>query len=207
MMSGKMWKYAAVAMIVAAGVPATAQVGGYDGVNFVRAVREGDGDKALPLLNARAGVVNARDLNGDTALTLAIARSDGTWTFFLLGRGADPNQPGVNDDTPLIVAARVGYLEAAEQLLLRKAKVDLPNRKGETALIAAVQQRRRDVVRLLLEYGANPDKSDNVAGLSARDYAKRDTRSRDILALIENAKGGSEKPKVKPVEKLDDFKL
>jgi ankyrin repeat protein len=125
----------------------------------------------------------------------------------LLNRGADPNLGGKGGDTPLIVAARVGYLDAAEQLLLRKAKVNLPNRKGETALIAAVQQRRRDVVKLLLEYGADPDRTDNVAGLSARDYAKRDTRSRDILALIESAKAGSEKPKVKPVEKLDDFKL
>ena len=206
-MIGRMAKLAAAALIATAALPAAAQVGGYDGVNFVRAVREDDADKAIPLLTARASVVNARDLNGDTALTLAIGRSDGRWTFFLLDRGADPNQPGVNDDTPLIVAARVGYFDAAEQLLLRKAKVDLPNRKGETALIAAVQQRRRDIVELLLENGANPDKTDNVAGLSARDYAKRDTRSRDILALIENAKGGSDKPKVKQVEKLDDFKL
>jgi len=206
-MTGKMWKYAALVMFAVTAAPAAAQLTGYDGVNFVKAVRERDGDKALPLLSSRAGVVNARDLNGDTALTLAIGRSDSTWTFFLLDRGADPNQPGVNDDTPLIVAARVGYLEAAEQLLLRKAKVDLANRKGETPLIAAVQQRRREVVELLLEYGANPDKTDNVAGLSARDYAKRDSRSREILALIEGAKAGPDKPKVKKVEDLNDFKL
>ncbi len=206
-MFGKKWTVAAFAMLAAAAMPVAAQVTGYDGVNFVKAVRDRDGDKAIPLLTSRAGVVNARDLNGDTALTIAIGRSDSTWTFFLLDRGADPNQPGVKDDTPLIVAARVGFLEAAEQLLLRKAKVDLANRRGETPLIAAVQQRRRDLVELLLEYGADPDKTDNVAGLSARDYAKRDNRSRDILALIENAKAPTDKPKTKKVENINDFKL
>ena len=197
------WKYGAIALIWAA--PVAAQVSGYDGVNFVRAVRESDADKAIPLLASRAGVVNARDANGDTALTIAIARNDSMWAFFLLDRGADPNLAGVNDDTPLIVAARVGFVDAAEQLIARKAKVDLPNRRGETPLIVAVQQRQKDLVRLLLDNGADPDRTDNVAGLSARDYAKRDTRSRDMLALIEGAKPA--KPAVKKVDKLDDFKL
>jgi uncharacterized protein len=44
------------------------------------------------------------------------------------------------------------------------------------------------LVRLLLAAGANPDKTDNAAGLSARDYAARDTRSRDILQAIEAKK-------------------
>ena len=39
-------------------------------------------------------------------------------------------------------------------------------------------------MRLLLDAGANPDKTDNAAGLSARDYATRDPRARDILNLI-----------------------
>jgi ankyrin repeat protein len=182
-----------------------AQVSGYDGVNFVRAVRESDADKAIPLLAGRAGVVNARDANGDTALTIAIARNDSMWAFFLLDRGADPNLAGVNDDTPLIVAARVGFVDVAEQLIARKAKVDLPNRRGETPLMVAVQQRQKDLVRLFLDNGADPDRTDNVAGLSARDYAKRDTRSRDMLALIEGAKPA--KPAAKKVDKLDDFKL
>ena len=202
-MTKGMWKFGAIALIWAA--PVAAQLSGFDGVNFVRAVREGDADKAIPLLSGRAGVVNARDANGDTALTLAIARNDSMWTFFLLDRGADPNLAGVNDDTPLIVAARVGFVDAVGQLIARKAKVDLPNRRGETALMVAVQQRQKDVVRLLLDSGADPDRTDNVAGLSARDYAKRDSRSRDMLALIEGAR--PVKPAVKKVDKLDDFKL
>jgi ankyrin repeat protein len=59
---------------------------------------------------------------------------------------------------------------------------------GETPLIIAVQQRDLQIVRQLLDAGANPDRSDAAAGYSARDYAVRDTRARDILKLIEDKK-------------------
>jgi ankyrin repeat protein len=59
---------------------------------------------------------------------------------------------------------------------------------GETALIIAVQQRQLPMVQMLLAAGANPDKTDNAAGLSARDYAARDSRSRNILQAIESKK-------------------
>ena len=40
----------------------------------------------------------------------------------------------------------------------------------------------------LLDAGANPDRSDAAAGYSARDYATRDPRAREILKLIEDKK-------------------
>ena len=49
------------------------------------------------------------------------------------------------------------------------------------------------MVELLLEAGANPDKADHSAGYSARDYAKRDTRSRELLKLIETVKSTKRK--------------
>jgi ankyrin repeat protein len=88
----------------------------------------------------------------------------------------------------MIAAARIGYSDAVRWLLISGAKVDAANRMGETALIIAVQQRQPQIIRMLLEAGANPDKADSAAGLSARDYAQRDTRSRDIIKMIEDAK-------------------
>jgi ankyrin repeat protein len=55
-------------------------------------------------------------------------------------------------------------------------------------LIVAVQGRHVAMVKVLLELGANPDEADSAAGYSARDYAKRDTRSREILKMIEAKK-------------------
>jgi ankyrin repeat protein len=96
--------------------------------------------------------------------------------------------PGPNGETPLIAAARAGYAEAADWLIGLGAKVDETNRAGETALIIAVQRRQVPIVRSLLNAGANPDKTDNVAGYSARDYAKRDNRTPQLLKLIEEKK-------------------
>ncbi|HZG32229.1 MAG TPA: ankyrin repeat domain-containing protein, partial [Sphingopyxis sp.] len=75
--------------------------------------------------------------------------------------------------------------EMAEELLDGKAPVDQTNRRGETALILAVQAKNSGVVRLLVRRGANPDKADHIAGMSARDYAKRDDRSGQLLAMLD----------------------
>jgi ankyrin repeat protein len=168
--------------------PATAQTGfGED--NFVSAVRKRDGAKAMELLRTRGTLaLNSRDDKGETGLIVAIARRDDEWTGFLLNQGADPNMAARNGDTPLIAAARAGYLGAAADLIRLKVKVDAANRMGETALIVAVQQRQVPIVKLLLAAGADPDRTDSAAGYSARDYATRDTRSREILKLIEAKK-------------------
>ena len=68
------------------------------------------------------------------------------------------------------------------------ANVDVGNRRGETALIVAVQQRQPQIVEMLLRAGANPDKADFAAGYTARDYAKRDSRSKELIRLIETVK-------------------
>ncbi len=162
------------------------------GSEFLSAVRERDGAKANALIESNPpGILNVRDGDGNTPLIIAIAREDDQWTGFLLTKGADPNLAGKSGDTPLIVAARTGFEDAADWLLEMGAKVDATNRMGETALIVAVQQRSAQLVRRLLTAGANPDKTDSAAGFSARDYALRDTRSRQILQLIE-----AKKPKV-----------
>src|SRR3546814_10574293 len=59
----------------------------------------------------------------------------------------------------------------------RRADVNLANGSGETPLIRAVQLRNLDLVRTLLKAGADPDQADPLAGLSARDYARNDSRS------------------------------
>jgi ankyrin repeat protein len=156
------------------------------GYDLVDAIKKSDGDKALQILSSHSsGIVDTKDGDGNTGLIIAISRSDEQWTGFLLNKGADPNLAGKGGDTPLIAAAKVGFENAIEWLLGLGAKVDAPNKMGETPLIVAVQQREVPIVRLLLNRGANPDKTDNAAGYSARDYATRDPRAREILKLID----------------------
>ncbi len=175
--------------LLAIAVPAFAQFSGSPGDQFVEAIKQQDGGKAQQLLQDNPTIVDTRDGKGDTPLIIAIGSGDPNWTGFLLNNGADPNlSERTHGDTPIIAAARVGFDQAAEWLLGKGAKVDSSNRMGETALIIAVQQRDTRLVRLLLRNGADPDKPDSAAGYSARDYAKRDTRSRDILQAINAVK-------------------
>ena len=187
-----------LAMLLMA-APAAAQMS-YGSGDFVGAVRDRDGNKALELLQSRGPqIINLRDDRGETALIVAISRRDDVWTGFLLNHGAEPNLAARNGETPLIAAARVGYLGALADLIRLRAKVDTANRMGETALIVAVQNRHPAIVKVLLELGADPDRADSAAGYSARDYAKRDTRTREILKLIEAAdaeRKAASKPKI-----------
>lgn len=159
-----------------------------NGEVFLKALRENDGSKAFSLFaDNGSSLANTRGIDGSTALHIVVAKRNAYWVSFLLGRGADKNAGDRNGDTPLILASRTGFAEGVAQLLRARADVDRANRLGETALIAAVQNRQAAIVSSLLKLGANPDKRDHT-GYSARDHAKRDTRSREMLRLIETVK-------------------
>ena len=171
-----------------AGAPAFGQRS-VDSYDFINAVEKGDGTKASQLLSDHPTIIDSRDGKGDTALIVAINRNDPDWTGFLLGKGADPNVPSTrNGDTPLMAAARIGFMDAAGWLIGLGAKVDGANKLGETPLIVAVQLRQIPMIKFLLSHGADPDKVDAAQGFSARDYATRDNRGRQILQLIEAKK-------------------
>lgn len=169
-------------------MPLAAQLGTV-GETFLGAVREQNGSKAMELINGRGStVLNYRGAKGETALHVVTRARSMDWLAFMLGKGADPDVGDAIGDTPLAIAARLGFVEGARTLIGARAKVDLANRRGETPLIIAVQQRQPVIVRLLLEAGADPSKTDHAAGFSARDYAKQDRRSTDMLKLIDSVK-------------------
>ena len=181
-------KLALIALALAA-APAGAQKIGSDGEAFLTALREGNGSKAVSLAEGKGStVINYRGDDGESALHVVIRKRNSNWIGFLLANGANPDAADKKGDTPLILAARSGYGEGAAQLLTNRAQVDRANRLGETALIVAVQQRNGPIVSTLLKLGANPDKADHASGYSARDYAKRDSRSKEMLRLIETVK-------------------
>ena len=169
--------------------PAAAQLYGSDGEAFVAAMREGEYSKALELVDKPGStVVNYRGGDGDTGLHIAVRHRNANWVGFMLARDADPNLGNKDGDTPLILAARIGFSEGVARMLMSGARVDTDNKLGETALIVAVQQRQAGIVRMLLESGADPNRPDHATGYTAREYAQRDNRSRDILRLMDTVK-------------------
>ena len=190
---------ASIALALAA-VPAVAQMTYSDSYTFLKAVKERDGAKVNELIGSATGtiVVNSRDrTNGEGALHYTVRTRDIVWLAFLLGKGARPDIQSNRGDTPLTLAAQIGWVEGAEQLLARRASVDLANGRGETALILATQRRDLAMVRLLLGRRADPKRTDNVAGMSALDYAKQDPRAAAVLKLLE-AKLAPAKPAAGP---------
>jgi hypothetical protein len=156
---------------------------------FLEAVRKGDGDKVTDFLNQPGQLlINSKDRSsGDGALHIVTSRNDAVYLRFLLAKGADPNIQDASGDTPAMLAVEKGFTEGLESLIRYKANLNLGNAQGETPLIRAVQLRRIDLVRTLLDGGANPDQADIIAGLSARDYARRDTRTPALLKLMDEA--------------------
>lgn len=181
-------RYAWIAVAAASfAAPASAQFS--DSYNFLKAVGDRDGEEANKFLN-RPGtvIINTRDSStGRAALHIVVERKDATWLAFLLQKGANPNIRDKEGLTPLMLATQLRFVDGAKILLAENADVNDANKQGETALIRAVQLRDSEMVRLLLARGADPDRTDTLAGLSARDYAQRDRRAASILAEIERA--------------------
>lgn len=167
--------------------PASAQFS--DSYNFLKAVKDRDGEEATKYLSQPGSViVNTRDIStGETALHIVVERRDNIWLGFLLQKGANPNLADKEGMTPLLLATQLRFVDGVRTLLAKKARVNDTNKQGETALIRAVQLRDAELVRLLLANGADPDRTDTLAGKSARDYAKQDRRTAGILAEIEKA--------------------
>jgi ankyrin repeat protein len=170
----------ALALGVAA-APAAAQKMS-DSYTFLKAVKERDGAKAESLVRegSSSAVLNAKDSSsGDGALHIVVRGRDRGWLGFLLGKGAKTG------DTSLILASQLGWVDGAEILLRVGANANLANNSGETPLMFAVRNNDTAMVRLLMSKGADPKRTDSIAGYSALDYAKQNSRGAAIVKLLE----------------------
>lgn len=182
-------RYFIPALVLALSMPTVAAAQFSDSFNFIKAVKDADGNKATEFLNKPGTViVNTRDTStGQTALHIVAARRDTTWLAFLLQRGAMPDIRDSQDKTPLMIATELRWVDGIQLLLNRRASVDLPNGNGETPLAKAVMNNDTASVRLLLGANANPNRADN-AGFSPKDLARRDPRLAGVLKELEAAK-------------------
>ena len=175
-------------MLTLSPVPAGAQSYS-ESFKFLKAVKDRDGNAAEAALSgAGARLVNTKDFtSGEGALHVVARDRDLIWLRFLLSKGARPDIQNKEGDTALTLATQLGWIDGVSQLLAAGAKVDGTNGRGETPLILAVHKRDLPMIRLLVSRGADPKRSDRIAGYSAVDYARRDDRSGAIVRLLETA--------------------
>jgi uncharacterized protein len=107
------------------------------------------------LIRAGAHPSTANDV-GATPLHLACTNRSTPMVERLLAAGANPNARLLNGETVLMTCARAGEARAVKALLAHGAVVDAKeSTHDQTALMWAVAQRHPDVVRLLVETGAD----------------------------------------------------
>lgn len=83
-----------------------------------------------------------------------------------------------------MVAAKLGDKVCLAILLHAKAKVNLTDNNGETALIKALQSRNTKIVELLLKNGADTSIAD-FSGRTVLRHARENGRIRRIVKLLE----------------------
>ena len=179
--------FAAAALAVGAMLPATpAQAQFSDAYKFLEAVKKKEGQTVTDALALPGStVIRARDLTtGEGALHIVTQRRDLTWLKFLVQKGADVNQRDNKGISPLQLATQLGWAEGVAFLVSQDAQLDDPDIAGETPLISAVHRRDTELMRILLEGGADPDRADN-SGRSARDYAALGGKGGQLSATIE----------------------
>lgn len=107
--------------------------------------------------------INIHTVNddGDTALHEAAIRGYKTFVEALLAKGAEINQQGYQNNTPLIFAAMHGKTNVVVLLLKNGANLNSKNDFGDTALHCAVKKGDALITEKLLEYNASLNEFNN----------------------------------------------
>ena len=127
--------------------------------NVFDIARKGTLKEMQDLWNKDKKVVTLLNIEGYSALTLAIYRNNNQVAKFLIENGADINGNS-KMGTPLMAAIVKGNTEAAKLLIENKADVNAADENGTTALIYAVQFANPDMIKLLLEHKVDKTHSD-----------------------------------------------
>jgi len=116
--------------------------------------------------------INAKGSNGWSAATIAGAKGQTDMLRWLITAGADIDSPDVYRFTPLMRAVDNRHTESIKILLVEgQAGVNFKDESGNSALHFAVANKQRDVVKLLLNHGANPTQA-NRDGITPIDLAE-----------------------------------
>ncbi|GAB9471442.1 Tkl protein kinase [Globisporangium polare] len=107
-------------------------------------------------LLTRGAAIDLLNANNFTALCYAATIVDSVDAVqLLLARGADPNIPDDQGNTPLLVASERGHFATVAALLDEGADYCCVDNEGQSALFIASMNGHLDVVKILLDRGAD----------------------------------------------------
>lgn len=190
-MIARPFRFALVPPLALLAAPVAAQLGQSEGYKFLQAIKDSkNNDVVQALEQPGVTVVNTRDItSGDGALHIVARRGDLAYLNYLLSKDADPNLKNGKGETPLMIAVGNGRIELVQSLIRYRANVNIGSASGETPLILAVKRQdpNLDLIRALLDAGADLDKSEYREGKSARIYAHENVRNPALIKMIDEA--------------------
>ena len=147
------------------------------------------GDRAGVRTVVKGGTdLNAREVDGTTALHWAVRRDDTEIAALLLGARADANAANRYGVTPLSLAARNGNGPMLELLLRHGADVkaaDAAASDGQTLLMLAARTGRVEALKQLVGRGVNVNATEPRTGTSAVMWAAVADRGDAVRFLAE----------------------
>ena len=150
---------------------------------LVTAARAADLEMVRALLGLSAAV-DARAIDGMTALHWAVQRDALEMTAALLEAGADVGATNRYGVTPLTLAATNGHAAIVAALLAAGADAKTRLAGGETALMTAARTGSVPVIDALLAAGADPNAREASRGQTALMWAAAEDNVAAIGALV-----------------------
>jgi len=157
---------------------------------FLRAASDGNLDQ-MEKLYSNGAQINSLDEVGDTALSLIIWQSNNLINIikFLISKGIDINAKNIHDESALSVAiSKDSRLDLIETLIKQEnINLDQLSQNGDTPLTRAcfrvihellnenreeIKKFRKIIIKLLLQYGANPITPRDYWGKTFFDYVR-----------------------------------
>ena len=119
-----------------------------------------DAELVLALIDAGADVNGSEyeyeyEHRESAALKIAVENNDLNIVHILLAAGASLEVRRSGDETPLMKAAREGFIDIVKALVQAGADINAVERRGDTALIKAFREDHMEIAKLLIEKGAN----------------------------------------------------
>lgn len=153
---------------------------------LVGSALRGDMDSVTNLL-AKGANVNAKDVDGNTALNWAAIKGHVDIIRILLAKGAEVNAKNNNGDTALMCAVLGGNTETIELLLSKGAEVNSREYdSGMTALMLAAKNGRAEIAQVLLAKGAEVNAKSND-GRTALMYTAQSGHAEIVEVLLAKA--------------------
>lgn len=149
--------------------------------NIFDATRSNDTIRIKLLYALNRDTINSINESEFSPLIIAVYRqqTEAANLLLQLGANANINSP---EGTALIASAYKGDLNMLNVLLSKGAKLDECNEDGVSALMYASQLNHKDIVKRLVEQGANKALR-SKAGYTALDYAKKNGHAELVFIL------------------------